>query len=279
MLKKLKKIVTGGLAVITTSACLGMFTACETNRPKVELTVSFDQQSYTLEYNLYRKITPQTVAHFLALADAGFYKDMCVHNVGEDAWFTGAYEYKNNTLSLKDYYATAKKVIDKKVWLTNPKADVSAVPAYTLYGEFESNYFSVENGALKEERGALVMYYTQKDTDAEVYVEPNGSKTPALRDYEPNSATSQFYISFNVEETAQYNNHYCVFATLTEDSVDDFNALTLAVAEKMEEDEDFLQDVTVAQDVGDPIVGDYHAEVTYQVPTSPIKITVTVKKF
>ena len=65
---KTKKILSGILA-LTAFGCVATMTACETSRPEVQITLSFQGEEYELDYTLYRKIAPATVAHFLALAD------------------------------------------------------------------------------------------------------------------------------------------------------------------------------------------------------------------
>ena len=89
---------------------------------------------------------------------------------------------------------------------------------YTLYGEFEQNDFSVENGKKNESYGSLSMFYTDKTEDASVYIEHPEAGGSKNRSYKYNSATSQFFISLTASEKS--NSKYCTFATLHEDSVD-----------------------------------------------------------
>jgi hypothetical protein len=94
---KLKKIITYALAVSASFACVSTFTACETARPKVEMEIVFQDETYTLEYELYRKIAPATVAHFLTLADNGYYDGLCVHDYADSRMYSGAYSYSAET--------------------------------------------------------------------------------------------------------------------------------------------------------------------------------------
>ena len=76
--KTLKKITCTALAFASVFACAATATACETARPQVEMKIEFNGETYTLEYELYRKIAPTTVSHFIWLADNGYYDGLCV---------------------------------------------------------------------------------------------------------------------------------------------------------------------------------------------------------
>ena len=200
MNKFLRKIVSGVLAVSAFVACGATFTACETNKPEVQVTLGFNGKNYTLNYQMNRKVTPKTVSHFIALADNGFYnetadKKICIHDYEDTRWYTGSYAYTGEAeepLRALDYFSTVKGYIPKTVWADSKKA----TPIYTLYGEFSKNNYVVENGELQESFGSLVMYYETKTVDTEVYIERNQDegKNAALapRSYEYNGATSTF---------------------------------------------------------------------------------------
>ncbi len=280
MFKNLKKFISTALAITSVCACAATMTACETPHPEVEITLSFNDETYTLEYVLYRNITPATVNHFLALAENKYYDGLCVHDYRAEALYTGAYSYENEELVYKNYFETVADYIPQTVWLDSEKAN----PTYTLYGEFESNNFSVENGDLSESFGALVMYYTDKNTDGEVYVQRNQDGKLAPRAYEKNSATSQFFISLD-EKTAD-NNDYCVFATLKEGSVSVLEDLQAAIADYITDTygEDEEGEFTTATDMDinedDPMLDGSGSTVSYDVPNQPIVIkSVKVKKY
>lgn len=280
MFKNLKRFISTALAITGVCACTATLTACETPHPEVQITLSFNDETYTLDYVLYRNITPATVNHFLALAENKYYDGLCAHDYTSGALYTGAYSYENEQLVYKNYFDTVASYIPQTVWFDSEKAN----PTYTLYGEFEANHFSVENGDLSESFGALVMYYSDKNTESEVYVKRNQDGKLAPRAYEKNSATSQFYISLK-ESTAE-NNDYCVFATLKESSVSVLQDLQTAIADYVsdtygeDEEADFVTEKEMEIDEDDEMLGGNGSIVTYDVPNEPIVVTsVKVKKY
>ncbi len=294
MKKTMKKIVCGVLSAVSVFGCLATATACETSRPKVEMEIEFNDETYTLEYELYRKIAPNTVNQFLWLAGNGYYDGLCVHDYNDTSYmrmYTGAYTYSaeaENGLVYKSYYDEIKKFenyadFPVSVWRNSDKTN----PTYTLYGEFSDNGFSVKNGNLKETFGSLTMYYFDKDTNAKVYSpylkeEKEGQLAP--RYYKYNSATSMFFISLSKSETN--NSKYCTFATLSEDSVEvleefksDLNAF---IADNYDEDgdEEFTAEKEIVVDEDDAITGTAKNKETFHVPNEPIIIKkVSVKKY
>ena len=277
MFKKLKKIISNALAVLGVAACVTTFGACETNSPKVEMQIKFNGETYTLEYNLSRKITPSTVKHFLSLVENKYYDGMCVHDYdySDDAGqaagklYTGAYVYKNNTLALKNgktYFETVASYIPQTVFTDREQNN----PTYTLYGEFENNEFQVESGALKERFGSLVMYYHDREHQDDVYVSRNSDSVASLRNYEENSATSEFYITLS--PVVSSNKDYCVFATLDEDSVDMLSDFKADLAAYIEDNHDGDKEKFVKEEemhIDDPF-GDIVEE--FDVPVEPIVI-------
>ena len=269
----MKRMICSILAIVGVTACTATFSACETSNPEVEMKISFNGKSYTLNYDLYRKITPTTVNHFLALVENGYYDGLCIHDYSTDALKTGVYTYENEELKYKDYFATVASYIPQSVWLDKDKTR----PTYTLYGEFEDNDFGVENGTLKDSFGALVMCYETKSGDDQVYVARNSGGL-ATRSYEYNSATSQFYIS--LKTTSASVDDECVFATLDENSKDDLESLQAAITAFVESEYDDEDDFTNDKygELSDPIDGE--TEVEYSVPSEPIVIEkITVKKY
>lgn len=280
MFKNLKRFISTALAITSVCACTATLTACETPHPEVQITLSFNDETYTLDYVLYRNITPATVNHFLALAENKYYDGLCVHDYRSDALYTGAYSYENEKLVYKNYFDTVASYIPQTVWFDSEKAN----PTYTLYGEFESNHFSVENGDLSESFGSLVMYYSDKNTESEVYVQRNQDGKLAPRDYEKNSATSQFFIS--LEEKTAANNDYCVFATLKEGSVSVLEDLQAAIADYITDtygengESEFVTETDMEIDEDDLMLGGNGSFVSYDVPNEPIVVTsVKVKKY
>ena len=290
MFKKMKRILSCALAACGIVACAGSLTACETNNPKVEMTIEFNGKPYTLEYKLYRKITPRTVEHFLWLADGGFYDNTVIHDYDASAskMYGGLYEYVENTAS--DYFK-AKSYNDfceqyKAGFPISVAADSEGNdPVYTLYGEFEDNNFGVKNGALKEGLGSLSMYYHDKVTEEEVYVKraDSGEFGKLPTGYSYNSATSMFYISLSTTEQTQRK--YCTFATLLEDSQDEFEDLQEAIAEYIkekynEESADFVTPTSMKIDQEDRFVASQDKSKEFNIPKQAIIIrSVKVLKY
>ena len=69
MNKIFKKVLCATLATATLAGGAIAFGGCTTNRPEVEMQISFNGKTYTLEYQLFRKLAPNTVEHFLVLAE------------------------------------------------------------------------------------------------------------------------------------------------------------------------------------------------------------------
>ena len=138
--KILKKVICCALAVAGTLACATTFTACETNTPEAQIVLSFNGKTYTLNYEMNRKITPKTVAHFIALADAGYYNGLCVHDYkGSKGLYTGAYTYAEGDLVAKDYFSIGDKI--KMVTPTTAFVDNEIV--LQVYG---FNHYRLSNG-------------------------------------------------------------------------------------------------------------------------------------
>ena len=94
MSKKIKKLC----AAVALAALVGVstvaFPACGTSKhPTAKITIEFNEETYVIEYMLYRNMYPKTVQHFIELADEGFYNNMIVHNYTESDWITGGYSY------------------------------------------------------------------------------------------------------------------------------------------------------------------------------------------
>ena len=240
MFKNLKRFISTALAITSVCACTATLTACETPHPEVEITLSFNDETYTLDYVLYRNITPATVNHFLALAENKYYDGLCVHDYRSDALYTGAYSYESEKLVYKNYFDTVASYIPQTVWFDDEKAN----PTYTLYGEFESNNFSVENGDLSESFGALVMYYSDKNTDYCVFATLKEGSVSVLQDLQTAIAD---YITDTYGEG---------------------------------EDGDFVTETRMEIDEDDLVLGGNASLVSYDVPNEPIVVTsVKVKKY
>ena len=289
MKKILKKITCGILATACAMGCAVTLTACETTYPEVEMKVEFNGETYTLEYKLYRDLAPQTVKHFLWLADNGYYNGLCVHDYSQNDYlrlYTGAYtavEANDGACDLvyKKYYDTIKGFANfgefpQSVWLDKDGTN----PTYTLKGEFEDNNFRVESGDLKETFGSLTMYYynisSYEDVaEQDVYMIRADGKDPSKCDYKYNYTTSMFYISLS--KTSLTNKSYCTFAELDEDSVDVLEDLQEALADYIEtvyngEVEDFTESESMLIGEDDPYLGDHAIKEIFNVPKQSIVI-------
>lgn len=271
--KTMKKVSTVTLAAASL-AMSALMSGCTTNRPEVEMTLSFNGESYTLEYTLFRKIAPKTVQHFLELADGEFYNGLCVHDYQSSRWVSGGYEYKNGALSEVDYFEEVSGLnLTQTVWYDADRTQATNM----VYGEFEANDFEVTNGTLPQTFGSLTMYYTNKtDVDQKVTVERADGTGYTKKAYEYNSATSLFYIS--VSKSSLNNSSYCTFAKLDDSSVSELEELQAAIDEYIENEygtdstatQDFAPTVDVTVNVDDKYADE--EDVTYSVPKTPIVI-------
>ena len=273
---KAKRFLSGILAISASVSCLSCMTACQTDRPKVQMEITFQNESYVLDYTLYRKVAPATVEHFLTLAGNGYYDNVVVHDYDNTRMYTGAYEHdetEDSGLKYKSYYDIVKTY---DYFPTTVYTQGKAEKLYTLMGEFADNDIEVKNGKKKEAFGTLSMFYTDKKADTYTVTVQHPEAGTGNRDYKYNSATSMFFISIGVSETN--NNQYCTFATLNEDSKDVLTDLKETVEEYLKDNEDALEEKSVKVDADDPFVGATNKTVVYDVMQSPITIKkVTVK--
>ena len=297
MKKILKKFTSGILALACVFGCAATLTACETSHPEVEMTGEFNGETYTPEYKLYRELAPQTVKHFLWLADNGYYDGLCVHDYSQNDYlrmYTGAYsvataEDDADGLVYKKYYDTVKGYANfgefpKSIWMDKEGLN----PTYTLKGEFEDNNYRVESGDLKETFGSLTMYYNgisdyEDVAMQDVYMIRADGKANSKCDYRYNYTTSMFYISLST--TSVNNKAYCTFAELQEDSKSKLEDLQEALTEYIEanyngEVDNFTEAETVIICEDDPFLASQSVTATFSVPKSPIVIkSVKVTKY
>jgi cyclophilin family peptidyl-prolyl cis-trans isomerase len=290
MKKFFKKTLCVALAAATVAGGALSMASCTTNHPEVEMVLQFNGKTYTVEYKLYRKIAPNTVNHFLALVENGYYNEkdgqnICVHDYTSSKWYTGAYEYNANTgenggLEYRNYFSIVSAFENKdyvSVWLDSNKS----TPTYTLYGEFQNNGMKMDKGSfVSQSFGSLAMVYESMGSNAseyDVYVERVDGNGIRKTKYEMNSATSMF--SINLSGTT--DRAHCTFATLQESSVEELKALQEAINEYIEEKfsdndeedaEGFTKEVELAYGQGDPFVENAGLSVEYDVPTTPIII-------
>ncbi len=290
MKKNLKKTICTLLAAVSAFGCATTMAACTTDHPEVEMQISFNGETYTLDYKLYRKTAPATVEHFLYLVGNGYYDGLCVHDyTAAERLYTGEYTAAEGAeIEHKNYFETIASfdnydAFPHSVWEDREKS----LPTYTLKGEFyDNNGFTVESGALDETFGSLSMYYygEQAATEKKVYV-VRASEKGAVHagQYQNNMATSAFFIS--LKTTKPSNSNYCTFATLKTDSRDDLEDLQKAIetyaSEQYPDDEaEFTHSVSKPVHEFDGFLKDYKTTESFNVPKEPIVIKkVTVKKY
>lgn len=284
--KKINRFLSvAAAAVLTFGACLA-FTGCETKNPKVTVSIRFLDETYDIEYKLYRNLYPQTVRHFIELADNGYYDNLVVHDYASNAMYTGGYTYDESKkdsgkLVEKNYFATVSS------WnLTQSVFDQGTdVGTNTLYGEFSNNGFSVESGAQSHQYGSLVMYYTDKSADStRVKTRLSSDQNTIVENkmYKYNSATSLFYIFTG--SSSSNNASYCVFGQLYDDDAKDvLDDLLDAIddyIDTLSDESSFTESVKMILDEYDPYVSTAKNTATFAIPVSPIVIeSVTVNQY
>ena len=281
MNKMMKKIVSGALALTSVFACAGTLTACETSHPEFTMKVSFNGETYELDYYLYRNVAPATTKHFIWLVGNNYYDGLCIHDYTSTRMYTGAFtaaadENDSDGLASRNYYDFVKSSknlasFPHSVWEDREKT----MPLYTLRGEFKNNSFEVESGAFNPSFGSLTMYYASNGATDDVYVEYASEKGMATRQYQYNSATSMFYISL---ENATAQSGYCTFALLQDGEADDLKALQEDISDYIEntygEDgaSEFTETQTVTVGEGDMLLDDYEKGLSCKVPKAAIVI-------
>lgn len=284
----MKKMISGALALTSVVACAGTLTACETAHPEVEMVISFNGKTYELNYELYRKVAPATTKHFIWLVENEYYNGLCIHDYTSSRMYTGAFEAAQDEndsdgLVSRNYFDFVKKsknlsAFPHSVWEDREQN----LPLYTLRGEFKNNAFEVKTGAFYPEFGSLTMYYTSNGATDDVYVEYEGEKGMASREYQYNSATSMFYIALS-DEASQSN--YCTFALLQDGDKEILEELQEDVETYIsdtygDETSDFTKTKSVTFGEGDMLLDDYEKVVSCNVPNAAIVIeSVKVTKY
>ncbi len=279
MKRSIKKFTCAILATVSAFGCAATLTACETAHPKVAMEISFNGETYEVEYKLYRKTAPATVEHFLYLAGNGYYDGLCVHDYDDERMYAGEYSaVEGGELSHKNYYQAiaAFDNYDKfphSVWEGSDKTS----PTYTLKGEFGKNNFEVESGAIKESFGSLATYYYDGEDEAEdmrVYSASASEEGKTNRGvYQNNLATSAFFIS--LKTTQATNDDYCTFATVTDEGKEALEALQAAIEEYASEnydEEEFTHELTKSVFEYDPFLKEFQIKEEFDVPKEPIVI-------
>ncbi len=213
------------------------FVGCESKRPEISVRISFNDKEYTLEYELYRNMYPQTVAHYLELIDMDYFDGTVIHDYQSARMVGGGYYYESSDVDVADDliekdYDAATKDENGNVTLENisvwEDADKER-PYNTLYGEFMDNGSEVENNGLTETFGSIgTYYYTPVNKSKEIWIQRNQDGEMDQRPYCYNATTSLFsiYTGSTGNSTA-----YCTFGLLKEDDEQTLQDLLDAIEE------------------------------------------------
>ena len=228
---KLGKLFSVILASMLLIGCAFMFTACESKRPEISMDISFNGETYTLNYKLYRDLYSQTVAHYIELVDLGYYNGTVIHDFKTgDRMIGGGYTYDD--IENGDVMDDLRE-IGYDSFTTNESGEVSlknitvwkdadrTAATNRLHGEFSDNGFSIDNGTgLSNTYGALGTYsYVAKNEETLVTYKHSSSDKYRPSEYYKNSFTSLFYIYTSTSSASAGN--YCVFGELADDASDE----------------------------------------------------------
>ena len=254
MSKKIKKACVAAALAALVGVSAGV-SACGTSKhPNARITIEFNNETYVIDYMLYRNMYPQTVQHFIELADSGFYNDMIIHDYKSSDWVTGAYSYNANVseedsaldykssfsrsamgeylesnCKEKAYYELVTEGIKNGNFTasvykgtipdtdSNGNAVLSAEYALpTVIGEFSANKHKIEGDkGLSASYGTLKMVYYSKGVRS-VFVK-NSFDEVLYGDYNYNCATSLFALQVSSSSTLYDSSKYAVFGQLKND--------------------------------------------------------------
>ncbi len=264
--KLLRRIAVAVSVAAVAAGSIGMLAACSSDHPEVTITYEFNGQEYQVEYVLSRHDAPQTVKHFIELADAGYYdeQNFVVHDFTDEYLMTGGYtldEHKelvevNYFAAVRDLEKRTGKLFTQSVWETAGTAEnvQKGNGLYTVYGEI-SPKFEVEGGTENgHTRGALVMYYSDKGTNfnGQVTIERadkgkgNDGHPLQYENYVMDSATSLFYTQLSAGTPTGHSGKYCVFGMIKDYSAleDGLLAAIEEYKEGLADEETFTQEVS-----------------------------------
>lgn len=236
-MKKTLKRIAMAVAAAAVLTAVPFMSGCESSHPEAVITISYDGTEYELNYKLYRNMYPQTVRHFIELAESGFYNNTIIHNYSGSSYiYGGGYSYSDTyetdydegELGMLDYFEINSKeaeyynlaintdTLTPSVYRDNIDGRyIDALP--TVIGEVGETHV-IQNGELTGGFGALRMYYSDKsfddDFDDTVYLDKDGNDDVVIMaDYEQHSATSLFSIQTS---SSSGSSDYCIFGQLVE---------------------------------------------------------------
>lgn len=316
MSKKIKKACLA-LALAAVVGASFSATACskDSDHPEIKISISFNGSNYDIEYKLWRNMYPQTVQHFIELADAHFYDNTIIHNYSASDWIGGAYSYNDeeavgysasysrkgmaayleSNCKEEAYHALVKagyangsftpSVFSKSIYNDNGEEIVSNDDALTtLIGEFATNgHRIVDNKGLNANLGSLKMVYYEKEQQSVTVKNSFGQILP--RDYAYNCATSLFSMQMS-SSTAYSASNYCIFGQLKNDDarevLDDLKEAVSDYSASVGSSSAFTTSVVTTVDKEDNFAeeGGKDIEKTFTVISMPIIITrISVVKY
>lgn len=273
-----------------------VFSGCTSSHPEVKITVEFAEKEYVLEYKLYRNMYPQTVQHFIELADAKFYDNTLIHDYETSYWYGGGYTYDSESYgsdfaekAMDEYFEAKSK---EKAYYDLAKSGVLTPSVFkdyyggdyrdalqTLIGEVGETHV-IQNGKLTGSYGALRMYYTKKTTETNVALKKQGNSQPIFQNYSQHSATSLF--SIQVGSSTSADSTYCIFGKIKDSTVltelqDD---ITTYISDSSYTSTTFTSTTTLFVDYYDEIIEQRVNQATYTATAEPIIIkSVRVTKY
>ena len=88
---RVAKIVSLLIAAMLVLMVSFAFVGCESKRPEISIRITFNGETYDLEYQLYRNMYPQTVAHYLELIDMDYFDGTVIHDYQSSRMVGGGY--------------------------------------------------------------------------------------------------------------------------------------------------------------------------------------------
>lgn len=272
---KASKLFSVIIAAVLLAGCAFMFAACESRHPEITFTISFNDETYTIEYKLDRSVAPQTVAHYIELIDLDYFDNTVIHDYQDDRMIGGGYTYMVDDQIDMNLPVMDLTPLDYEGITTDGNGNVTlqnislwrdaecTQPLNRLFGEISSgNGVSMGNGSfLSNSFGALGTYtYAYKMTGEEgmkdfVYITPSESGASNARQYYRNSVQGMFYIY--TSESTSTDGNFCVFGQLkNEASETALRDLKTAITTYQEDhDLDSFTDVKTDSVVYDNMVG------------------------
>lgn len=292
-MRKLFRGITIAATMLVGSCSLLAFAGCDTKYPEVTITYEFNGKKYEVDYVLTRNGAPQTVQHFLELADAGFYDDTVIHDYQDGGLYIhgGGYTLdEDGELEEIDYWTKVKELESAKnmTFTQTVFRGAEREPLYTLRGEFSANGVTKNNKSYyHNQKGTLVMYYMDKgqnsDSTRVSTLQNDGKDYREQELYSYNSATSMFYTYTSSISNSKLDAQYCAFGrTKDYEQLEALISAVNEVSEARDSENPFIITKAMTLNQHDPFteVRDAKIQTEYNVPDIPIIIkSVKVKKY